>query len=166
MAGQPSGTGFAQVFRLVQKSKEHDVTPFIKFALTGVGSSLSTFQNIVFKYIRIFTLKDFYAYLHKKRQLTLRQYRFLIYLIDNRNDTSFTLKTLLNPSEPINFLYEQTSGMTARRDLKKLVAENILIEKEKGVYLLNLCRLDNKQNGILASMPKSIPSAKPSPGSN
>ncbi len=133
---------YYQVFRLVQKNKEHDMTPFITFALTGVGSSLSVVQKIVFKYIRIFTLKDFYAHLYAVRQLTSRQYKLLMYLIDNPDEISFTLKTLLHPSEPINFLYEKTSEMTARRDLKKLVSENLLREEKKGEYSLNLNLLD------------------------
>jgi Fic family protein len=112
-----------------------DPIPFLAFSLEAAVSSLTGIKNSIISFIRIFTLKDFYSHLRKKKQLTGRQHVLLSILLDN--PTSFTLKDL-NERPQFSALYLRASTQTARRDLKKLSEAGYLKMNEKGEYSLNM----------------------------
>lgn len=112
-----------------------DPTPFLAFSLKGTVSSLTGIKNTIIKYIRVFTLKDFYSRLRSSKKITGRQYALLSILLDN--PISFTLKNL-NEAPQFLALYLRVSTQTARRDLKKLSEAGYLSRNEEGHYSLNV----------------------------
>lgn len=125
---------YFSVFSSSEQNAENDITPFLKFVLKGVVESLNNIKDNIIYFIRIFTLRDYYAFLHKEKFITQRQYDFLIMLLENMK--TFSLSDLSNVS-PFNVLYRTVSERTVRRDLHKLCDRSLLIcEKDK--YELNL----------------------------
>ena len=70
----------------------------------------------------------------KKKNITLRQFELLSLLLDN--PVAFTLKELIE-TRPFSILYNNVTTQTARRDLKKLVSNGLLIIGENNKYSLN-----------------------------
>jgi Fic family protein len=125
---------YFSVFSSSEQNAENDITPFLEFVLKGVVESLNNIKDNIIYFIRIFTLRDYYAFLHKEKFITQRQYDFLIMLLENMK--TFSLSDLSNVS-PFNVLYRTVSERTVRRDLHKLCDRSLLIcEKDK--YELNL----------------------------
>ena len=118
-----------------------EVTPFLEFALNGVVETLSEIKERIILFIRIFALQDYYLYLKNHKDLTQRQYDLLLLLVHDFTFETFTLHDLLEKS-PFSLLYKKVSTQTARRDLKKLTAMNVLHINEKKEYSLNLRVLD------------------------
>lgn len=116
-----------------RKHKKNDMTPFLQFVLQGYIECLNEIKEKITFYIRKFTLRDYYANLRKERHITERQHDFLIVLLDYPNP--FVLEDLQKTS-PLNILYRNVSERTARRDLKKLCGERLLLA-QKGKYELN-----------------------------
>lgn len=115
------------------KSKEHDVTPFIKFVLQGFIESLTELKERIVYYIRKFTLRDYYDFLKKEKHITQRQHDLLLILLEH--NAPFSLKDLLNEA-PFEILYRNVTERTARRDLQKLSGQLLNITEDKK-YLLN-----------------------------
>lgn len=111
-----------------------DTTPFLKFCLEASVDSLSRIKETIVYFIRIFSLRDFYRFKWKKKSLTARQFDLLSLLLDN--PTTFTIKELLT-TRPFSILYHRVTTQTARRDLKKLVAEKLLLVDQNNRYSLN-----------------------------
>lgn len=116
------------------KDKENEVTAFLEFVLNGLIDSLNEIKGRIIFFIRKFTLRDYYGFMRKEKDITQRQHDFLIVLLDYQKP--FTLEDLLNTS-PLNILYGKTSERTARRDLKKLSTQGLLLVNN-GNYELNL----------------------------
>ncbi len=110
-------------------------TPFLMFSLKGAIASLTDIKNDIIRFIRVFTLKDYYSQLRKRKRLTRRQYELLSILLDN--PILFTLKDL-NTKSYFSVLYFKVSTQTARRDLKKLTEAGYLKENEESKYSLNM----------------------------
>jgi len=115
-------------------NKENEITAFLSFILEGFIDSLKVIKERITFYIRKFALRDYYAYLRKTKMITQRQHDFLVILLDFLKP--FILRDLFNVS-PFNILYRKPSERTARRDLKKLHDEKLLLVKN-GKYELNL----------------------------
>ncbi|MDI6752161.1 MAG: Fic family protein [bacterium] len=111
------------VFSKSRRNKEDDVTPFLELVLRGVIDSLDGIREKITFFIRQFTLRDYYAFLMKEKEIIKRQHDFLIMLLDYFKP--FTLSDMFNLS-PFNVLYRDVSERTARRDLKKLYKKNLL----------------------------------------
>jgi predicted DNA-binding transcriptional regulator YafY len=81
----------------------------------------------------MFTLRDYYHFLRKNREITQRQFDLLNILLEN--PTSFKLKDL-KENTTFAILYRDVSERTARRDLKSLHGRGLLfIDNNK--YRLN-----------------------------
>lgn len=114
-------------------NKENEIIAFLDFVFKGLIDSLKEIKERITFYIRKFTLRDYYGFLKREKEITQRQHDFLIMLLDHLEP--FTLKNLLNIS-PFNILYREVSERTARRDLKKLCDEDLLQIKD-GKYELH-----------------------------
>jgi len=103
------------------KNKE-DITPFLEFILRGFVESLKEIKGRITFFIRKFTLREYYAYLRARKEITERQHDLLIILLDYSG--RFRLKDLFAP--PFNILYRNVSERTVRRDLEGLHKKNLL----------------------------------------
>ncbi len=116
------------------KNKEKDVTPFLEIVFKGLCESLEEIKGRITHFIRLFTMRDYFAFLREDRGITQRQHDLLGILLDYL--APFTLNDLY--SKPMfRLLYRSVSERTARRDLHRLESMNIL-SKKNGEYLLNL----------------------------
>lgn len=120
--------------------EDHDVTPFLEFTANGFLHSLNTIRGIIFYFIRRFTLQDYYRHLKRTKRISQRQLDLLNFLLDYHEP--ITIPDLFNTS-PFNVLYRNASERTARRDLEKLLVENLLTLNDKK-YELNLRALEQK----------------------
>lgn len=111
-----------------------DVTPFIKFCLEASVESLTSIKKHIIYFIRKFSLRDFYTFQRKQKNLTSRQFELLGLLLDRH--VNFTLKDLHN-TKPFSILYNKVTTQTARRDLKKLVSAQLLLVDDDNKYSLN-----------------------------
>lgn len=114
-----------------------DVTPFLEFSLNAAVQSLSNIKESIVYFIRIFSLRDYYAYQKEQKKITKRQFEFLSLLLDYPVHFVFNIKDLLS-SSPFSFLYNKVSTQTARRDLKKMTGMGLLVLDDEGKYSLNL----------------------------
>ena len=113
---------------------KRDATPFLKFCLEASVESLSKIKEIIVYFIRKFTLRDFYRFEKQKKRLTTRQFELVSLLLDN--PVTFTKKEL-RETRPFSILYGRVTTQTARRDLRKLVSQKILLVDENDRYSLN-----------------------------
>lgn len=114
-----------------------EATPFLKFCLEGIVDSLSRIKGEIVYFIRKFSLKDFYRFQKDKKYINKRQYELLLLLLDNpQNIYEFRLQDLLE-NRPFSILYDNVTKQTARRDMKKLVAKDLLTVNKNNKYLLN-----------------------------
>jgi Fic family protein len=118
-----------------QKSKEHDLTPFLEFVHKGLVESLNKIKDRITFFIRVFALRDYYSFFRTEKILAQRQHDLLILLLDNLKP--FKLGDLFTTT-PYNILYGKVSERTARRDLKKLLDKGLLRLEDKNSYMLNL----------------------------
>jgi len=126
---------YFRAFSITEHDKENKVTHFLKFVLTAMVSSLDEIKDRITFFIRKFTLRDYYVFLRKNKDITLRQHELLAILIDSPLDF-FTAKSLFE-IPPLCILYKKTTIRTAMRDLEKLHAMHLL-EKNKKQYRLNM----------------------------
>jgi len=117
------------------KGKNYDVTHFVVFVLNALIRALNELKGRIIYFIRLFTMRDYYAYLKKERRITQRQFEFLNILLEHTR--SFSLQDLFN-SPGFKFLFSGVSDRTARRDLKKLEAMRLLVVNSAKQYELNL----------------------------
>jgi len=121
------------------KNKEHDITEFLDFALTGVVESLMEIKSHIIKFIRFFCLKDYYNHLKEIKTISRRQYD-LIKVIISMN-ISFTLKDMEN-KEPFSVLFRGVSGRTIRRDVDRLKELGLIKLNREGKFECNYNVLD------------------------
>ncbi|MDY6951256.1 MAG: Fic family protein [Thermodesulfobacteriota bacterium] len=137
---------YFSAFSITRKDKNKDVTTFLQFVLRGVVDSLNQLKDRITHYIRKFSLRDFYAYLREQRNLTHRQHHLLIMLLES--GSAVTLNDLFQNAQ-FALLYRDVSERTARRDLKKLLDEDLLTLSDKGRYTLNIRTLDSLPVALL-----------------
>jgi len=111
-----------------------DITPFLRFGLEASVDSLFKIKESIIFFIRKFSLRDYYRFEKQMKKLTSRQLGLLDFLLDN--PVNFTLKDLQNRT-PLSILYSKVTTQTARRDLKKLLDQNLLGVDENNKYFLN-----------------------------
>jgi Fic family protein len=130
------------VFSKTHQNKDKDVSDFLRFFFDGLISSLTEIKGKIYSFIRKTTLKDYYEYLLKNKNLTKRQYDLVVFLIEH--NMSFSLHELFH-SDPLAIFYHNVkSERTARRDVDELVKREILVkDEESNVYSLNMGVLDN-----------------------
>ncbi len=131
---------YLQVFSDSRKNKVHDVTPFLAFILQGNIEALNSIKGTITFLIRKFTLRSYYGHLRTRRTITQRQHDFLAVLLDHLGP--FRLVDLY--SVPLFMaLYGggRASERTARRDLRKLSENGLLLTNEDG-YRINLQALE------------------------
>lgn len=113
---------------------KNDATPFLKFSLEASIDSLEKIKKTIIFFIRKFSLRDFYVFQKKNKIITTRQFELLYLLLDN--PVSFTIKEL-HERRPFSFFYNRVTTQTARRDLKKLVSQKLLLVDKNNKYSLN-----------------------------
>ena len=111
-----------------------DITPFLKFCMEASVDSLTRIKETIIFFIRKFSLRDYYRFEWQKKRLSSRQFELLDLLLDN--SSYFTLKDL-HESKTFSILYRQVTTQTARRDLKKLASQKLLLADENNKYSLN-----------------------------
>ena len=124
---------YLEAFYRARRNPQYDLTSFLELILKGVTASLKEMEVSITLYIRRATLRDYYDYLKKKKEVTQRQHDLLIMITNNA--TLFSIEDLFNTS-PFDLLYRKLSERTASRDLKKLCDKNLLLRKDN-VYQLN-----------------------------
>ncbi len=126
-------------FSLARKNKDFDVTPFVEFVLKGLVESLYDIKSRITHYIIYFMLRDFYLFGRKNKMITQRQFDLLNLLLNLDKPLTFNLSDLFQ-KPLLNVLYKegQVSERTARRDLKKLTDQALLVRSEDRSYELNL----------------------------
>lgn len=128
-------------FSLARKNKAHDLTAFVEFVQKAFIEGLYALKEKISHYIRVLTLSEHYWLLRETRDISKRQYELLRLLIGR--EEPFTLNDLFKTT-PFLLLYSEVSTRTARRDLAKLTAMNLLIKGEDGSHALNPMALDNR----------------------
>lgn len=126
-------------FSLSEHNDTYDITPFLEFFLKGLTLSLEEIQTKIFWWIRKFTLRDYYTYLKRNKDITQRQFDLLILLLEYRE--KFSLKDLFE-KDKFRVIYRKVSERTARRDLKILQDRKLISLDEKGSYSLNYHALE------------------------
>jgi Fic family protein len=126
---------YFRAFSLAERNETNDITPFVEFFLKGLVSSLEEIKLIIFAWIREYTLKDYYLFLRRKKDITQRQHDLMSLLLETRSG-EFTLKDLFE-KEKFRIIYRKVSERTARRDLKNLEANKLVLAIKDGVYVLN-----------------------------
>lgn len=121
-------------FSLAEQDKTHDITHFLEFFLEGLISSLEELQNTIFGWIRKFTLREFYTQLRQSKEITQRQFDFLILLLEFPEQ--FSLKDLFE-KEIFKVVYRNTSERTARRDLNLLQNKKLIVQSDKNIFNIN-----------------------------
>jgi len=124
---------YFRAFSLARKSKDHDVTAFIKFVLDGVIDSLNEIKDRIIYYLRSLVIRDYSVFLKHNKVITQRQHDLIMIMLENYK--SLTLNDLMN-NPPFNLLYRDVSERTARRDIKKLLKLELLHD-QGGRYELN-----------------------------
>jgi Fic family protein len=122
-------------FSTTRKHPQHDVTTFLEFTLRGVVEALNEIKNAIIYFIRVFTMRDYYAFLRARKDINQRQHALLTALLDDRREFSFG-ELLVQPR--FSLLYKNVSERTARRDIKRLCEDKRLLVCEKDKYSLNL----------------------------
>lgn len=121
-------------FSRAEQNDSYDITSFLQFFLEGLISSLEEIQSTIFSWIRMFTLKDYYTYLRKEKEITQRQFDLLILVIETAE--YFSLKDLFE-KEKFRIIYRKVGERTARRDLKLLEQKRLIKADKKGNFILN-----------------------------
>ncbi|MCK5706656.1 MAG: Fic family protein [Candidatus Aureabacteria bacterium] len=122
-------------FSMSEKNDCNDITPFVEFYLTGLIDSLEEIKARIFSWIREFTLRDYYEYLRREKQISQRQFDLLVILL--RFKEEFTLKDLFE-KDIFKIIYRNVGERTAMRDLKILLENSLLEAIKKNTYILNL----------------------------
>ena len=122
-------------FSLSERNKEDDITPFLEFFLKGLIGSLEEIRRRIFALIREFTLKDYYSFLNKEKNITQRQHDLMNLLL--KTGKPFTLKDLFD-NDQLKIIYRNVTERTARRDLKNLTGQGLLkFDVALSTYTLN-----------------------------
>lgn len=125
---------YFMVFSKSRKSKEFNITPFLKFVLTGAIKSLNEVKERITFYIRKFALRDYFQNLRDEKEITKRQLELLNSLLESPENTVITVNSI-QKDLPFRVLYTTVSDRTARRDLMKLYDIGILENVKKGFRL-------------------------------
>lgn len=118
---------------------EKDATPFLKFSLSASVYSLKKIKDTIVFFIVKFALRDFYLFQRNKKIITVRQFELLNLLLDS--PVKITIKEL-QENRPFSILYSKVTPQTARRDLKRLLSQELLLVDEDNKYSLNFRVLD------------------------
>lgn len=119
---------------LSEKSKENDITPFVKFVLKGAIDSLNEVKSRITSYIRKSALQNYFSELLCNKIITTRQLEFLSLLIESPENKAVTINGVQREL-PFRTLYATVSDRTARRDLMKLHELNLLKTTKTGFKL-------------------------------
>jgi Fic family protein len=127
-----------EYYRVYSKSirnKENDRTDFLEFVLKGFIESLQEIKGKITFFIRRLTLKDFYGILRNKKEITQRQFDFLMLMLENFKPIP---ASEVARSTPYAILYRGKSDRTLKRDLKKLIEKSLIyFDQNNGLYFLN-----------------------------
>lgn len=125
---------YFMVFSRSRKSKESDITPFLKFVLTGAIKSLNEVKERITFYIQKFVLQNYFQNLRDEKEITKRQLELLNLLLESPEHTVITVNSI-QKDLPFRVLYSTVSDRTARRDLMKLYEAGILENVKTGFRL-------------------------------
>ncbi len=124
---------YYSVYIQSEKGKTGNITPFIRFVLNGVISSITEIKDGIVSSIRTLVLSDLIRSLRDRKRITQRQSDLMQILMDEPR--TVTSKELYS-AHPFRILYRKVSLDTAKRDLKRLTERGLLI-MEDGAYKLN-----------------------------
>lgn len=124
---------YYSVYRLAEKDNSIDITPFIRFVLNAIISSIDEIRSGIVFHIRLLVLTDYIKFLREEKNVTQRQSDLMQLLI---NGPGMVSSQELHSTHPFRILYRKVSHDTAKRDLKRLAGLNLLI-KDGGAYKIN-----------------------------
>lgn len=110
---------------LSKKSKNYDITPFVKFVLKGAIESLNEVRSHITSHIRKSVLQGYFIELQHNKKISKRQLEFLNLLVELPKNHEVTINGIQREL-PFRTLYASVSNRTARRDLMKLHELNLL----------------------------------------
>jgi len=126
---------YYRVYSRSIRNKENDRTDFLEFVLNGLIESAKEIKGKISSFIRRLTLKDYYGILRNKKEITQRQFDFLMLLLDT--DKPFQSSEVARTT-PYTILYRNVSDRTLKRDLKKLTEKNLIrFDSSTGLYTIN-----------------------------
>lgn len=126
---------YFRAFSLSERNETNDITPFVEFYLKGLVSSLEEIKSRIFSWIRVFTLKEYYDFLRKKREVSQRQLDLLGLLLQVPGE--FSMKDLFE-RDVFKIIYRNVSERTARRDLDSLTHQKLIVATKNGNFAINL----------------------------
>ena len=121
--------------------KQKNMTPFFKFYLEACITSLRSLQEDMNVWLNRFIFRDYVTFLKKGHSISKRQEMLLDIMLDDNKPISLNA---LYETAKYRALYAGVSLATARRDLRKLSALELLKKTEK-TYRINFGLLMDKQ---------------------
>lgn len=129
-------------FSLVRKSKDYDITPFLKFYLNNLILALQDIKKQISFFVRVMCIKDYVLFLQKEeKKINNRQCDFMLLLLTTNSIQEFSLNDLFTNIHYKNIFKDKTE-MTARRDLKGLENFRLIKKNKNNKYELNLKALE------------------------
>lgn len=128
-------------FSATIKNKGNDITPFLRFCLSGVVESLVEMKGRITVLIKELVFRELLAQLKAEKKISLRQFDLLSLLLDDHRE--FYLADLMN-ERPFSLLYGKVTKQTARRDIKSLLELKLIGESGEGRYFLDLRVVNNQ----------------------
>ena len=121
--------------------KQKNMTPFFKFYLEACITSLRSLQEEMNVWLNRFIFRDYVTFLKKGHSISKRQEMLLDIMLDDNKPISLNA---LYETAKYRALYAGVSLATARRDLRKLSALELL-KKTENTYRINFGLLMDKQ---------------------
>ena len=121
--------------------KQKNMTPFFKFYLEACITSLRSLQEEMNVWLNRLIFRDYVTFLKKGHAISKRQEMLLDIMLDDNKPISLNA---LYETAKYKALYTNVSQATARRDLRKLSALELL-KKTENTYRINFGLLMDKQ---------------------
>lgn len=116
-----------------------NLTNFVKYCMRAFLHELQEVQQSILEYIKLITFKDFVLEATKVGEINMRQMNVMQFLLDGGKLYSEEYKNKKAPL--IEHLYSNVTSKTAQRDLKYLLSEELIIERDKKL-LPNISLMD------------------------
>lgn len=127
-------TLFNECRKNIEKNKEYPITPFVKFFLEGMLSSINYLQDKVNQEIAKIYYKQFLQVLLRDKKINDRQFNLMEMLFSEK--TVITKLSQLKEYPPYKIMYHSFAEKTQSRDLKALQELNLLeVDSNKNIQI-------------------------------
>lgn len=129
---------YCRAFTLVRKSKEHDITPFLKFYLNTLIVALRDLKEKTSYFVRILSIENYVLFLkNEKNKINARQLDLMLLLLNVAPLIEFSINNLFTNIQLKN-IFKAKTEMTVRRDIKGLERFQLIKKNKNNKYELNL----------------------------